>query len=414
MIDPIVVTGIGVVSPAGIGIENFWSSVIDGRPSCSVNDLFPLAMNTSRAVGLIRNFAPESSFSISRPVTPLEHDRLCIIARAAIDEAVESAGLSNLQGCSFLDETALYISSAIGPMASMEKVISSRCSGGDVYDGVNSFLLSNFILHLVRHTRIGGAYALIPTGCTGGCDALGYAMAAIRDGVTRRAIVGSFDAPITPMVVAAFARINATSNRDCPAEEASAPFQLDRDGFVLGEGGGALVIESLSAALERKAQPLAVIAGYGSVNSAFHMTDIEPSGKPIVRSILTALKDATLQAEDIDHINLHGSSTLQNDIAETNAVMEVFGNRGSRIPVSSLKSQIGHALSASNSMELIAGVLSLRQGVIFPTINQRNRDPDCNLNIVQKAEYGTINHILKTASGFSGIHSAVVLSRYEA
>ncbi len=413
MNDPIVVSGIGVVSAAGVGVDAFWTSALSGRAACSFNDLFPLGEGVSRAAGLIRDFEPETAFRWEGPAAGLEQDRLCGIARAAIHEALESAGLVGPESVKPLAETALYVSTAIGPMGTMEKAVAARRDGRVGGYSLKAFSLNRFVAHLVQHSGAGGAYALIPTGCTGGCDALGYAIAAIRSRVTRRAIVGAFEAPVTPLVVAAFARINATSTRECLPEEASCPFDIGRDGFVLGEGGGAIVVETLSAALERGAQPLAVVSGYGSVSSAFHMTDIQASGEPIARSIRSALIDSGLNADAIDHINLHGSSTPQNDLAETNAVMDVFGPRGAGIPVTSLKSQTGHALAAANGVEIVASVLSLRNGAIPPTANQRNRDPACNLNVVDQPEYVTVNHILKTASGFSGIHSAIILSRYE-
>jgi 3-oxoacyl-(acyl-carrier-protein) synthase len=176
-----------------------------------------------------------------------------------------------------------------------------------------------------------------------------------------------------------------------------------------------MVIEPESAARERGAVPLAVVSGYGSVSSGYHMTDIHESGEPIARSLVAALADCGLRPDEVDHVNLHGSSTRQNDIAEANAMRTVFGERAGSIPVMSLKSQIGHALAAANAMELVAAVLSLRHGLIPPTANLRNLDPACGLDVVAGAARTLkLRHLAKTTSGFSGIHSSVVLSHHEA
>jgi 3-oxoacyl-(acyl-carrier-protein) synthase len=405
----IVVTGLGVVSAAGVGVGRFWSSIVAGRAACTRNERFALTGSAPRAAGLIENFAPETEFGWDGGPNRMEEDRLCRIAEAAIGEAIEDAGLDP----DMRDETALYVSSAIGPMGTMEKVAAhaSTASAG----AWRAFSLGRLPAHLARRAGLGGAYVMVPTGCTGGCDALGYALAALREGAARRAVVGAFEAPVTPLVVASFNRLGATSSRACPPAQASCPFDLDRDGFVLGEGGGALVIETETAALERGAAPLAVVSGYGSVSSGYHMTDIHASGEPIARSLAAALADAGLRAGDIDHVNLHGSSTPQNDVAEANAMRAIFGAAAATIPVTSLKSQIGHALAAANAMELVACVLSLRDGLIPPTANLCRPDPACGLSVVAgTAAAGRLRHVAKTASGFSGIHSSLVLSQYEA
>jgi 3-oxoacyl-(acyl-carrier-protein) synthase len=406
----IVVTGLGVVSAAGVGVGRFWSSVLAGRSACTENRRFDLAGSRPKPAGLIANFAPESEFRWDEGPNRMEEDRLCRIAEAAIGEAMEDAGLD----FELREETALYVSSAIGPMGTMEKAAAH--AGSAPAGAWRAFSLGRFPVHLAHRAGLGGAYVLVPTGCTGGCDALGYALKALREGAARRAVVGAFEAPVTPLVVAAFGRLGATSARDCPPELASCPFDIARDGFVLGEGGGALVIETESAARERGAVPLAVVSGYGSVNSGYHMTDIHESGAPIARSLVDAIADAGLRPEDIDHVNLHGSSTPQNDVAEANAMRSVFGaEAAAAIPVMSLKSQIGHALAAANGMELVASVLSLRDGVVPPTANLRNPDPACGLNVVAGAAQPIrLRHLAKTSSGFSGIHSSLVLSQYEA
>jgi 3-oxoacyl-(acyl-carrier-protein) synthase len=262
--------------------------------------------------------------------------------------------------------------------------------------------------------RCGFGAVTVTTGCTGGLDAIGAAMAAVRRGELDVAVAGAAEAPITPLVVAAFARIGATSRRNEDPPRASRPFDAGRDGFVLGEGAGMVVIETAAHALARGARIHGTLAGYASVNSCFHMTDIPVDGRPIARSARLALRDAQGAAEEVDAINAHGSSTPQNDVAEAAAYRQLFGPRGAEIPVTSLKSQIGHPLAASNSIEVVAALLSLRHGLIPPTINLARKDARCPLDVVTgEPRRVRVRCMLKTSSGFAGIHSSLVLRRHD-
>jgi 3-oxoacyl-(acyl-carrier-protein) synthase len=279
---------------------------------------------------------------------------------------------------------------------------------------LDAFGFNSTAKYLARHFGLGGGYTTVTTGCTGGLDAIGYALEAIRSGVVDVAVTGSTEAPITPLTVAAFGKIGATSLRNAEPQQASRPFDRDRDGFVLAEGCGILVVESLDHAQARGATILAEVAGFGSVNNYYHMTDIPQDGLRIAKSAQLALQDGGITADEIDSINAHGSSTPQNDVAEANAFRYLFGERASTIPVTSTKSQIGHPLSASNSIEVIASVLSLRTGIIPPTINLTQQDPLCPLNVIANVASQQSSHcLLKTSSGFSGIHSSLVLRKYE-
>lgn len=413
--DRIVVTGLGVVAATGAGLERFWQSLLRGNSQIRANSYFPQSRVRGRAVGRAE-FAPETTFSWSSPPRGDGCDRLFQIATSAINEALDHAGLTDSAGCRHLAATGLFISSAVGPVATMEAQI-----GADLRNEVRSadswraFSFGRLAATLADKCGLGGPYVVVPTGCTGGSDAVSYGLSAIRSGMVDLAVVGGFDAPITPLVEAAFARIGATSSRDCPVSEASCPFDARRDGFVLGEGGGALVLERESYALARGATPLGIIAGYGAVSSAFHMTDIHPSGVPIARSIALALDDAGISAGRIDHVNLHGSSTPMNDVAEARALLTVLGEAARRTPVTSIKSQIGHALAAASAIELVAVIMTLRDQVIPPTVNQLDQDPEIDLDVVSdRPRPAHIRNVLKTASGFGGIHSAIVASRYRA
>jgi 3-oxoacyl-(acyl-carrier-protein) synthase len=248
----------------------------------------------------------------------------------------------------------------------------------------------------------------------GGCDAVSYGADMIRSGRCERAVVGAAEAPITPLVVAAFGRIRANSVRTCDPREASCPFDKRRDGFVLAEGAAMLLLESEAAARERGATIYAEILGSGSVNNCYHMTDIHPDGEAIAESCRRALRNAQLDASAIEFINAHGSSTPQNDVAESAAFLKIFGRKLDEIPVTSLKSQCGHALSAANAIEMISTIQSIRGSRIPPTINLENQDPACPLNVVaRRSESHRIRHALKVSSGFSGIHTALILSAYQ-
>ncbi|PTE06653.1 beta-ketoacyl-[acyl-carrier-protein] synthase family protein [Mesorhizobium helmanticense] len=411
----VVVTGIGVVTPAGIGLERFWHSILRGTSHVRERTFFPGAEKRGRAAG-VAEFEPQSLFAWDRPAEAAGQDRLFRIAETAIFEALSGAGLDNSAGKPLMAEAGLYVSSAIGPISTMEAIVREQSEGAMTPDDAwHAFSFGHIAAKLAERCGLGGPYALLPTGCSGGCDAVGYALAALRCGAVDLAVAGAFEAPVTPLVEAAFARINATSSRDCFAPRASCPFDTMRDGFVLGEGGGALVLEREATAIARGAIPLGVIAGYGSVCSAFHMTDIHESGEAIARSIELALADAGVSADEIDHVNLHGSSTPMNDVAEANALRKTLQNWAEDMPVTSLKSQIGHALAAANAIELAAAVMTVFRQVIPPTTNLFDQDPRVGLNVVSPwLRQAKVRNVLKTASGFGGIHSAVVVSRYGA
>jgi 3-oxoacyl-(acyl-carrier-protein) synthase len=411
----VVVTGIGVVSPAGVGTEVFWRSILKGNSHVREHTYFPQAAVRGKAVGFA-DFSGGTNFSWTQSPAGDGKDRLFLIAELVITEALASAGITENARETRLADAGLYVSSAVGPISLMEAIIRAEMDGA-VYsaDALHAFSFGHIAAHLADKYAFGGPYVSLPTGCAGGCDAIGYGLSAIRSGAVDLAVVGGFEAPVTPLVEAAFARINATSSRECPAARASCPFDAQRDGFVLGEGGSALVLERESEALSRGAKPLAVIAGYGSVCSGFHMTDIHPSGEAIARSIELALKDAKIPVEEIDHVNLHGSSTQGNDIAEANALRTVMGQLANHTPVTSLKSQIGHALAASNSIELASVVMTVLEQVIPPTANLIEQDLRVGLDVVSPLpRRSKIRAALKTASGFGGIHSAVVVTAYGA
>jgi 3-oxoacyl-(acyl-carrier-protein) synthase len=260
-----------------------------------------------------------------------------------------------------------------------------------------------------------GISTTLSTGCTAGTDAVGFAYECIQDGDADIMVAGASEAPITPITVASFDVINALSTRNDDPQRASRPFDKERDGFIVSEACGILIVEELRHALRRGAPIYCEIAGFGTSCNAFHMTDLPPDGNALLHSIRSAMEQGRLSPGDIDYINAHGSSTPQNDVFETNAYKSFFGKKAYTIPVSSIKSMMGHPLAAANSVELGACALIFERNVLPPTINYEVPDPECDLDYIPNVcREAKVNTILKTSSGFSGIHSSMVLERWDA
>lgn len=259
-----------------------------------------------------------------------------------------------------------------------------------------------------------GVCNTISTGCTAGTDSVGFSYETIMDGDTDIMITGASEAPICPMTFGCFDTVNVLSTLNDEPEKASRPFDAKRNGFVISEGAGLLIVEELEHAKKRGARIYAEIIGFGTTNNAYHMTDLPANGEPKAKCIRLALEDAGVKPEDIDYINGHGSSTRQNDVFETNAYKMVFGDHAYNIPITSLKSMIGHPLAGANGVELVISSLTMERNILPPTINQETPDPECDLDYVPNVKREKkVNYLLKTSSGFSGIHSAMVLKRYE-
>ena len=416
----IVITGMGLVSPLGTSIKEFWKNSIAGKSGVRAIDTFSIPKGKSAIAGIVPDFFPDS-LRIDLPYENI--DRMSHFANHAVQAALTSAKLTVNDLTRLGSRVGIVLSSAVGQIIGMERVFRQRTQNGTIPLNVaerfihqsNPFLFNNIVNELSQKFGIKGRAMLLPTGCAGGVDAIAYAMHALRNNYCDIIITGACEAPITPLVIAAFSKIGATSTEyNHSPEKASRPFDRDRDGFVLGEGCGIVVMESEEHAQKRQVKILAEVAGTGSVNNCFHMTDIPQEGKPIAQASLYALNDANVLPEQIDFINSHGSSTPQNDVAETNAFNILFGKRVRDIPVTSNKSLLGHALAASNALETISSVMSLQDNIIPPTINLENQDARCELNVVgNTARSVPINCILKTSSGFSGIHSSLVIKRYQ-
>ncbi|MEJ2754564.1 MAG: beta-ketoacyl synthase N-terminal-like domain-containing protein, partial [Gammaproteobacteria bacterium] len=275
----VVVTGVSAIAPNGIGWRDFWTNSLSGVSGCREITGFPITDGFSKVAGVVNNFYPESKFSIDDMGLP--SNRLSLLAEFAVREALDEAGLlHDNQIRAGYEKTALCLSSAIGQMGSMESAYLKEYvyhQQADQYE-MDSFSFSDITRRIVQLFGLQGGHTVIPTGCVGGCDAVSYGVHSIRVGRENRVIVGAAEAPITPLVLAAFGRIGANSTRACLPHEASCPFDMGRDGFVIGEGAGILILEDEISALERGATIWAEVKGTGSVCNAYHMTDLHPSG----------------------------------------------------------------------------------------------------------------------------------------
>lgn len=412
----VVVTGLGPVTPVGVGVEGFWRRVARGESATrGVRELpggFPVGSLGSR----IEARVAEEDLA---PWEPVPHrDRRRLLGELALELALRDAGLGAPGGPGGIGGagTAVVLGNAVGAPLLVEECFRRMDEGGGLAAQRGERELLD---HLSFHTparvfaeRLGGAGRVltVSTGCTAGLDAVGMAFDLIRSGAAEVAVTGSAEAPLTPVVFAAFDRIGALSRRNHDPQGASRPFDRERDGFVLAEGAAVLVLEERRRALERGARIYAEVRGFVSTSNAYHMTDLPADGAALAGCIRRALADAGVAAEEIDHVNAHGSSTPQNDLCETNAVKTALGGHAAAVTVNSLKAMIGHALGASNAIEIAACALSLRHGWVFPTVNLEEPGEGCDLDYVPgRGRPRAVRHILKLSSGFSGIHSALVL-----
>ncbi len=311
----------------------------------------------------------------------------------------------------------MYVTSGVGGIRSMEDQVKVYYDRGP--DRVSPFLITQLIIDAIpayiaiKYGLKGDTLAAV-AACASSGKTIGEAFYAIQRGDLDVVIAGGADAAITPVGVAAFASMRALSKRNDAPEKASRPFDKNRDGFVMGEGASILILESLSHAKSRGAKIYAELAGYGTSVDAYHITAPDPSGKQVERSMLMALQKAGLTVNDVDYINAHGTSTPLNDKNETFAIKEVFGDRAYKIPVSSTKSMVGHLLGASSALESVATVLTINNGIIFPTINYGEADPDCDLDYVPNvAREFNVKVALKNSFGFGGHNITLLYKKFE-
>ncbi|UYQ65033.1 beta-ketoacyl-[acyl-carrier-protein] synthase family protein [Streptomyces peucetius] len=412
----VAVTGVGIVAPGGVGAPAFWDLLSNGRTATRGITLFDPTGFRSRIAAEV-DFDPQAH-GLGATDTR-RADRYVQFALVAAREAMADAGLD----ATTLDpwRTAVSMGTAVGGTTRLEHDYVKVSSSGRRWDVDHSeaaphlhraFSPSALASEVAEQAGVQGPVQTVSTGCTSGLDAIGYAFHSIEEGRADVCLAGASDSPISPITVACFDAIKATSpNNDDPAH-ASRPFDANRDGFVMGEGGAVLVLEELEHARARGARVYCEIGGYATFGNAHHMTGLTREGLEMARAIDDAMNHARLDRTDIDYVNAHGSGTQQNDRHETAAVKRSLKEHAYKVPMSSIKSMVGHSLGAIGAIELVACVLALAKQVVPPTANYETPDPECDLDYVPRtARPLRLRSVLSVGSGFGGFQSAVVLTR---
>ncbi|MEV4758547.1 beta-ketoacyl-[acyl-carrier-protein] synthase family protein [Micromonospora sp. NPDC049559] len=411
-----VVTGVGVVAPGGVNRKQFWSTLTEGQTATRRISFFDPSPFRSQ-------IAAECDFDpLAAGLTPREcrrADRYVQFALAASIEALVDSGLE-------LDEalrqrTGVVLGSAVGATMTLEReyvvasdsgtdwLVDADCMAPFMYQAM---VPSSLAADVACRHGLHGPAQVISTGCTSGIDAIGYAHQLIQDGEADVVVAGASDAPISPVTVASFDAIKATTPDNDDPEHASRPFDAGRRGFVLAEGAAVLVLEELDRARRRGAHVYCEVAGYANRSNGYHMTGLRPDGAEMALAIVDALDQGRLDPGDVSYVSAHGSATRQNDRHETAAFKRALGAAAYRVPISSIKSMIGHSLGAIGSIEMAACALAIEFGVVPPTANWANRDPECDLDYTPNvARDVRVDVALSVGSGFGGFQSAMVFQR---
>ncbi|SEG90339.1 act minimal PKS ketosynthase (KS/KS alpha) [Thermomonospora echinospora] len=410
-----VITGVGVTAPGGVGVKEFWKLLTDGRTATRRISFFDPSPFRSQVAAEADLDAELSG------LTPQETRRMDRAAQFAVVTAREAVADSGLDFAGLPPHrTGVTVGSAVGATMGLDQEYRTVSDGGrlELVDHTyavphlyNYMVPSSFATEVAWAVGAEGPATVVSTGCTSGLDAIGYAADLIREGSADVVVAGATDAPISPITLACFDAIKATTPRNDDPEHASRPFDATRNGFVLGEGAAMFVLEDLDGARARGATIYAEVAGFATRSNAFHMTGLRPDGREMAEAIRVALDAARLAPEDIDYINAHGSGTKQNDRHETAAFKRSLGEHAYRTPVSSIKSMIGHSLGAIGSIEVAASILAMTHDVVPPTANLHHPDPECDLDYVPlTAREQRVDAVLSVGSGFGGFQSAIVLA----
>jgi 3-oxoacyl-[acyl-carrier-protein] synthase II len=408
----VVVTGIGLVSCVGLTAEETWASLVAGRGGIGPITRFDAGAFRCRFAGEVKGFEPEK-FIPKKEIK--KFDTFIHYAVAAAKEAIDASGLQ------VTDENAerfgTYIGSGIGGFAIIEREHEAFLKGGP--NRISPFFIPAAIINLASGYvsitfGLKGPNSATATACSSGAHAVGDSFKIVQRGDADVMVCGGAEAAITPMGVGGFAAMRALSFRNDEPGLASRPFDKDRDGFVIGEGAGILVLEELEHAKARGAKIIAEVVGYGMTGDAFHITQPSENADGARRVMEAAIRDAGIQPEDVDYINAHGTSTPYNDKLETLAIKRVFGEHAKSIPVSSTKSMTGHLLGAAGGVEAGILALAIERGTIPPTINYMTPDEDCDLDYVpNEARHQSITYGLSNSFGFGGTNAALLMKRYE-
>ncbi|HOD12269.1 MAG TPA: beta-ketoacyl-ACP synthase II [Candidatus Omnitrophota bacterium] len=408
----VVVTGMGVLSPVGSGVEKFWAGLLAGKSGIHRIDRFDPTDFPSQICGDVRDYNPADHFDVKEARHLSRFIQLGVVAAR---EAIKQSQLNTDSMDQF--RCGVVVGSGVGALESFEHNFQTYLSRGP--KKISPFFIPQFIVNeacgqIAIEAKAKGLATCVVTACATASNAIGDAFRLIQYGEQDIVIAGGTEAANTPMGVGGFSAIKALSQRNDAPEKASRPFDAARDGFVMGEGAGIVVLESLEHAQKRGAKILAELVGYGRTSDAYHITAPEPNGEGAIRAMVSAIQDAQLKPEDISYINAHGTSTELNDKVETLAIKKTFGEYAYRIPVSSTKSMTGHLLGAAGGVEFIASVLATMNNIVPPTINYENPDPNCDLDYVpNQARQLTVNAAMSNSLGFGGHNASLIVKKFQ-
>lgn len=406
----VVVTGMGVVSPIGHGVEGFGAALAEGANGIGRVTHFDPSAYRSQAAGEVNDFDPTDWIDKK---SAARMDRFTQFAVASADMAMEDAGLR--EGDFDGNRAGVIVGSGIGGSKTIEDGLAILNDKGP--KGLSPFFVSKLLINMagcmvsIRH-KLKGPLSALSVACSTGANAVGDALRTIQAGNADVMLAGSAEACITPLAYGGFCAARAmTPSKE--VETASRPFDKNRDGFVMGEGGAVVVLEKLDHALARNARIYAEVTGYGSTADAHHLTAPHPEGDGMARVMELALADANRAPEKLDYINAHGTSTVLNDKCESEAIFRVFGDHAPNLKVSSIKSMIGHLMAAAGSVEFVSTVLSLHSGLIPPTINYEEPDPDCRLDYITiPTRLSDMTAAMTNSFGFGGGNACLVIEKY--
>jgi 3-oxoacyl-[acyl-carrier-protein] synthase II len=407
----VVVTGLGLVTPLGIGVDVTWTALIDGKSGIGPITHFDASQFPVRIAGEVKDFDPAQYIE---PKEIKKMDRFIHFAMAASAMAIEDSGIKiNHENA---ERVGVIIGAGMGGLPAIEHYHKIYLEKG--YRRISPFFIPMLIINLasgnvsIKYGAKGPNSAAV-TACATGSHSIGDAFKIIQRGDADIMIAGGTESVITPLGIGGFAVMKALSTRNDEPERASRPFDADRDGFVMGEGAGVLILEGLDNAVNRGAKIYAEIVGYGMSSDAYHITTPAPEGEGAARCMKAALKDANIEPERLNYINAHGTSTKYGDELETAAIKTVFGEHAYKLCVSSTKSMTGHLLGAAGGVEAIFSILSIYHDIVPPTINLENPDPECDLDYVaNKARKVEVEYAMSNSFGFGGTNACLIFKKY--
>lgn len=406
----VVVTGIGVISALGTGVEKNWNALLQGKSGVDRITRFDASELPTQIAGEIKDFNAEE-FIDKKEIKKM--DLFIQYALAAADMAMKDSALEvNEENA---ERVGVLVGSGLGGLPTIEKYHEALAEGG--YKKVSPFFIPMLIINLapgqisIRYGAKGPNFSVV-SACAAGTHAIGEAYQVIRRGDADAMITGGAESTITPLAIAGFNAMKALSTRNDDPQGASRPFDKDRDGFVMGEGAGILILEEYEGAKARGAKIYAEVVGYGLSGDAYHLTAPAPEGEGAARCMKMALKSARLNPEEVDYINAHGTSTPFNDYYESLAIKSALGEHSRKVMVSSTKGMTGHALGAAGGIEAVYSILAMERGVVPPTINYQNPDPDCDLDYVPNiARQAKVNVAVSNSLGFGGTNATIIFKK---